>query len=46
MQIYFFYLPLDTYANAEKLIKKLNIAFVIFIHNERWWNFAACTAPA
>lgn len=34
----FFYLPLDTYANAEKLIKKLNIAFVIFIHNERWWN--------
>jgi 3-deoxy-D-manno-octulosonic-acid transferase len=34
----FFYFPLDTKKNAEKLIKILNPSFAIFIRNEIWFN--------
>jgi 3-deoxy-D-manno-octulosonic-acid transferase len=34
----YFYFPMDTRRNAEKLVKILNPCFVIFIRNEIWWN--------
>lgn len=34
----FFYFPLDTKSNAQKVVEILQPTFAIFIRNEIWWN--------
>ncbi len=34
----FFYIPIDTYQNAQRFIKQLNPALAIFVRSEYWYN--------